>query len=83
MTTSRPSTGRLRTPRMPTVTESELAGGLHAVALRRAGVPLVELRLVFPLSARQISQPAAPLVMSDSLFAGTDRHDREGLAIAV
>ncbi|MGO9197358.1 MAG: M16 family metallopeptidase [Acidimicrobiales bacterium] len=65
------------------MTESELAGGLHAVALRRAGVPLVELRLVFPLSARQISQPAAPLVMSDSLFAGTDRHDREGLAIAV
>jgi zinc protease len=68
---------------MPTLTELELMGGLHAIAVRRPQVPLVQLRLAFPLPARQMTHPAVPLVFSRSILAGTERHDREGLAAAV
>ncbi|MHB1989002.1 MAG: M16 family metallopeptidase [Acidimicrobiales bacterium] len=83
MTAPRPSIGRIRTPRKAALVEVELAGGLHAIAVRRPGVPLVELRIAFPLSGTQLSRPAAPVVLSESVLAGTDRHDREGLAAAV
>lgn len=79
----RPSLGRLRTPRVPASSEAELTGGLRAVAVRRPSIPLVELRLAFPLAARQIANPAAPLVLSESILAGTASLDREELAAAV
>lgn len=81
--TAAPAPGRLRPPRMPTLTEVELTGGLHSIVVRRPQVPLVHLRLVFPLPAGEVSRPAGPLVMSQSLLSGTDRHDREGLAAAL
>ncbi len=83
MTATPPAAGRLRPPRMPALTEVELAGGLHSIVVRRPQVPLVQLRLAFPLQARQMSGPAVPLVLSKSILAGTERHDREGLAAAV
>jgi predicted Zn-dependent peptidase len=79
----RPAIGRLRTPPTPTFCECELAGGLQAVAVRRRGIPLVELRLVFPLSARRLSRPSGPLLLSESVLSGTGVHDREELAAAV
>lgn len=82
-TASRPEAGRLRLPRKASVVDEEVGGGLHVIALRRPGVPLVEVRLAFPLRARQIRQPAGPHVLSESLFAGTERYDRAGLAEAV
>lgn len=68
---------------MPTIEEDELTGGLHVVAVRRSGVPLVEVRLVIPFSERQLEKPADPLVLSRSVLAGTRRYDREELASAV
>jgi zinc protease len=79
----RPDLGALRRPRLPPLHETELPGGLRAIAARRAGVPLVELRLVFPLAARQITKPAGPAVLARSVLAGTDRHDRSGIAEAL
>ncbi|MDA8039464.1 MAG: pitrilysin family protein [Actinomycetota bacterium] len=82
-TAPRPEAGRLRLPRRPSVVDEVTDGGLHVIALRRPGVPLVEVRLAFPLRSRQMRQPAGPLVLSDSLLAGTKRYDRAGLAEAV
>jgi zinc protease len=80
---SPPSVGPLRAPRAPALTELELTGGLHAIAVRRPQVPLVQVRLVFPMPARDMSRPAPSLVLSESILSGTERHDREGLAAAV
>jgi len=46
-------------------------------------VPLAQVRLVFPIPGRDMSRPAASLVLSESILAGTEEHDREGLAAAV
>jgi len=79
----RPGMGALRRPRQPALVEEELTGGLHLIALRRPSVPLVEIRFAFPLSGRQVREPAAAYVLSSAMFAGTRRYDREGLAEAV
>jgi predicted Zn-dependent peptidase len=64
------------------VRESELDGGLHTIVVRRAGIPLVELRVSFPLTASELTKPAGVVVLSRSLLAGTDRLDRAGVAEA-
>ena len=81
-TTPRPEMRAFRSPRMPTFQESSLSGGLHVVAMRSARVPLVEMRLIFPLSGEQLLHRADPLVMSRSVLAGTERYSREELAAA-
>ncbi len=83
MSESRPSVAPLKAPRKLKVDETTLEGGLQALTVRRSEVPLVEVRLVFPMSGRQMSRPAYPLVASESLLAGTPRHDRIELAEAV
>ncbi len=80
MSAPRPELGQFRPPRLPSLVEEQLAGGLHAIAVRRAGVPLVEVRFVFPLGLAQLTHPAGPLVLSESILAGTRLHDRESLA---
>lgn len=83
MISSPPSVGRFRAPRPPALTELELTGGLHAIAVRRPQVPLAQVRLVFPIPGRDMSRAAPSLVLSESILAGTERYDREGLAAAV
>ena len=82
-TTGRPAVGPTRAPRAPSVVEETLGRGLHAIVARRGGVPMVDLRLGFLLGADVIAKPAAAMVLSESILAGTDRHDRAGLASAV
>ncbi|HEV3211972.1 MAG TPA: pitrilysin family protein [Acidimicrobiales bacterium] len=65
------------------MSEAELSCGVHALIVRRAGVPLVEVRVVLPLSAAQIAHSAETLVLSESVLSGTAAHDRAGLADAV
>jgi zinc protease len=77
---TRPSLGPLRPPTLPKVLEAELAGGLHALLVRRPSIPLVELRLAFPLATTDIVKAAPLAVLSRSLLAGTDGHDRLALA---
>jgi zinc protease len=79
----RPALGPLSTVRSAGVVEDVLPGGLHVLAARRPGIPMVEVRLGFRLAADLIRRPAATTVLSESLLAGTLLHDRAGLASAV
>jgi predicted Zn-dependent peptidase len=81
--TTRPPIGRLVAPTAPRLLEASLPGGIHALVVRRPAVPLVEVRLAVPLAADQIRKPAPVSILSRSLFAGTDRHDRMALAGAI
>lgn len=83
MTESPPPIASLKARRRHAVSEAELSSGVHALIVRRAGVPLVEVRVVLPLSAAQIAHSAEPLVLSESIMSGTAAHDRAGLADAV
>jgi zinc protease len=83
MTAPRPPLGRFGPSRLPSLAEEQLETGLHVIAVRQPSVPLVELRLVFPLSRRDITTAAPPLVLSESILAGTENHDRAGLAAAL
>ena len=78
----RPEIGPIRPPKASRLTEESL-GGLHVITSRMPGVPMVELRLAFPLAAHLVRRPAASMVLSESLLAGTARHDRAGLASSV
>ena len=82
-TMTRPPIGRLKAVKPPKLLESELPGGLHSVFVTHRALPLVELRLVVPLAAAQIQKPAPTSVLSESLFAGTQSHDRLALAEAI
>jgi zinc protease len=83
VTESPPPIATMKTRRRQAVSEAELGRGVHALVVRRSGVPLVEVRVVLPLSAAQIARSAEPLVLSESVMAGTAAHDRAGLADAV
>jgi zinc protease len=65
------------------IASSEVSGEMRVVAVRRPSVPLVEVRVVVPFAPEQISNPAAPLVLSESLLAGTEHRDRIDIASAV
>ncbi|MGB9112588.1 MAG: pitrilysin family protein [Acidimicrobiales bacterium] len=67
----------------PTIVSSDVSGQLRVVAVRRPSVPLVEARLVVPLGPDQISNSAGPLVLSESLLAGTEDRDRAEIASTV
>ena len=79
-TVTPPPIGRLKAVKAPALLEAELPGGLHSVFVRHRALPLVELRLVVPLTAAQIQKPASTSVLSEAMFAGTERHDRLALA---
>ena len=82
-TNIRPGAGPLKAPKSPEVLDTELSGGLRGIFVRHRALPLVELRLAVPLAAAVIKKPAPGTVLSRSMFAGTDRHDRLGFAEAV
>lgn len=73
----------MKTRRRQAVTEAELSRGVHALAVRSSGVPLVEVRVALPLTAVLLARSAEPLVLSESVMAGTAAHDRASLADAV
>src|SRR5580658_3352946 len=80
---SRPSIGLLRPPRATGIVEIEVAESVFLTTVRRSGVPLVEFRAAFPLSASQVRDPAQTSVLSTSLMAGTRDLDRSQLAASI
>jgi zinc protease len=82
-TTERPPIRDLVPPKAPSIASTDVSGELHLVSVRRPSVPLVEVRIVFPLGSEQISNPAEPLMLSESLLAGTEDLDRDEIASAV
>jgi zinc protease len=69
-------------PTLPELLEAELPGGLRTVVVRRPSVPLVEVRLAFPLPISSCEHRAEPLVLVESLLAGTPNRDRSSIAAA-
>ena len=71
-----PPLGRQRAGRAPTHVDTVLDNGLRVIAVRRTGVPLVELRLRVPLAGAHRTHAARAEVLSTTLLAGTARRDR-------
>jgi zinc protease len=78
-----PALTRPRRPRKNTVAQRSTASGLRVVAVRKAGVPLVELRLRIPFLGSGATHPARATLLSDTLLTGAGEYDRVGLAAAV
>ena len=60
--------------------ERTLGTGLRVVAVRKPGVPLVEVRLRVPFLSAKATHPARAAVLSDALLTGGGDLDRTGLA---
>jgi zinc protease len=63
--------------------EAVLDSGLRVMAVRRAGVPLVEMRLRIPFLSARSAHSAKAELLSEAPLTGTPHYDRTGLAAAV
>jgi zinc protease len=83
MTTARtvPALGKPRIARLPSVSDTILPNGLRVLAVRRAGVPLVELRLRIPFAGRGDDYVARAQLLGDTLLSGTDRRTASQIAV--
>src|SRR5829696_9631299 len=78
-----PPLGPVPRVRQPTAAERVLPSGLRVVAVRRPGVPLVEVRLRVPFSGTAPSHPARASLLSNTLLTGTERYGQVELAAAL
>ena len=78
-----PALGPVPRVKQPTAAERVLPSGLRVVAVRRPGVPLVEMRLRIPFSGTAASHPARSSVLSNTMLAGTEQHNQVELAAAL
>ena len=87
MTGLLPPLARQRASRLPTVADTVLANGLRVLAVRRPGVPLVELRLRVPFAGPSgragDAHVARASLLGDTLLMGTDRRTASQLAVDV
>ena len=85
MTSARtvPPLGKPRQSRLPTVADTTLPNGLRVLAVRRPGVPLVELRLRIPFAGRGDDHVARAQLLGDTLLSGTDRRTASEIAVAL
>jgi len=79
----RPDLGSAPRIRVPALSERILPSGLRVVAVRRAGVPLVEVRMRVPFQGRARSHLAQSSVLTEAFFSGTGYHDAQSLAEAI
>jgi zinc protease len=76
----------LTAPRRPKAlrpSELVLPSGLRVLAVRKPGVPLVEVRLRIPFLSGRAAHAAKAELLSETLLTGTESYDRAGLAGAV
>ncbi len=78
-----PALGPSRAARRPASAERVLSSGLRVLAVRRAGVPLVELRLRIPFAGRAAVHRARASLLSSSMLLGTDQRTELELAHAL
>ena len=67
-------------PRTPSVASRTLKNGLTVMAVRRAGVPRVEVRLRIPTGTSRPGDGARERLLAATLAAGTSESDSVGLA---
>lgn len=75
-----PELSSLRPTKLPNVAERTLDNGLRVLAVRRPGVPLIELRLRIPFADQAGQHSARAQLLADTLLAGTSRRSAEQLA---
>jgi zinc protease len=63
--------------------EAVLANGLRVTAVRKPGIPLVELRLRVPFLSARAAHPAQSALLADALLTGAAGRDRAALAAAI
>ncbi|HEY6746700.1 MAG TPA: pitrilysin family protein [Mycobacteriales bacterium] len=78
-----PPLGPVPKVKQPTAAERVLPSGLRVVAVRRPGVPLVEMRLRIPFSGTAASHPARSSVLANTMLAGTQERNQVELAAAL
>jgi zinc protease len=78
-----PPLGPVPRPKQPPSAERTLDSGLRVVAVRRPGVPLVEVRLRVPFGGTARTLPARSLLLGETMLAGTERHSQVELAAAL
>lgn len=71
-----PALGSSRTIRKLSTVDTVLANGLRVVAVRRPGVPMVELRLVVPFGGTHATHAARAEVLAATMLRRTARRDR-------
>lgn len=81
MTSQIPLPGPARPLPVPRVSERRLSSGLRVLAVRRPGVPLVEVRLHVPFASSHRAHPARAALLTEAFFAGTSRLDAQEIAI--
>jgi zinc protease len=75
-----PPLGPVPRVKQPTAAERVLPSGLRVVAVRRPGVPLVEVRLRVPFGGTAPSHPARASVLANTMLAGTAARNQVELA---
>jgi predicted Zn-dependent peptidase len=60
-----------------------LRNGLTVIAVRKPGVPLVEVRLRLPALSTKANRPAQVNLLASSMLTGAGRLDRAGIASAI
>ena len=65
------------------VVEQTLDSGLRVIAVRKPGVPIVEMRLRLPFLSAKSSHPARSTVLAETMTTGAAGLDRAGIASAV
>lgn len=82
-----PSLGKPRQAKLPSVADTTLPNGLRVLAVRRPGVPLVELRLRIPFAGPSgragDAHVARAQLLGDTLLSGTDRRTASEIAVAL
>ena len=76
-----PALGKPRTSRLPAVADTTLPNGLRVLAVRRPGVPLVELRLRIPFTGKGDDYVARAHLLGDTLLSGTDTRSASQIAV--
>jgi zinc protease len=78
-----PALSAPRRARKLTTVERTLDSGLRVLAVRKPGVPLVEVRLRVPFLSSRATHAARATLLSDSILTGTVEYDRASLAATV
>jgi predicted Zn-dependent peptidase len=72
-----------RKPKKLTATDATIDSGLRVLAVRKPGVPLVEMRLRIPFLSARPTHAARASLLSDAMLTGTSTLDRATLAASV
>ncbi|MDQ2796703.1 MAG: insulinase family protein, partial [Actinomycetota bacterium] len=72
-----------RTAKTLRTAEAVFDNGLRVIAVRKPGVPIVELRLRMPFLSAKPAHPAQATLLGEALLTGAGALDRAGLAAAI